>query len=255
MKAMIFAAGLGTRLKPLTDTMPKALVPVKRLSDGLEKPLLWWTVQRLKAAGVDEVVINIHHFADKVEEYVRGEDNFGLKVEFSDERQTLLDTGGGLLNARGLLCGGTYHDDGGPFLLHNVDIISNLDLACFCRKPLGDALASLAVADRPSDRKLLFDGDMHLVGWKNTVTGELRGPASRAPSERYRELSFAGIHLVSPAIFRAFDEYSQFRGAFGIIDFYLEVCARYPIFGFLGNSFEFLDVGTPETLGHAGTFL
>lgn len=244
MKAFIFAAGLGTRLRPLTDNIPKALVPVGPYSCGgpaFRRPLLWWVARRLIAAGADELVINVHHFADKVVEYVRSENDFGVKVSFSDERDMLLDTGGGLLKARSLL-----ENADEPFLVHNVDIISDLDIAAFCARPLGDALACLVVADRPSERKLLFDEEMRLAGWKNTLTGELRGPAALRPEVHYREYAFTGIHRISPAIYSSFDSHREFEGAFGIIDFYLKVCSEAAVLGDVHNDLNYLDVGTIE---------
>ena len=133
MKAMIFAAGLGTRLKPLTDTIPKALVPVGG------RPLIEIVIDRLKTAGFDDIVINVHHFADMIEEYVRSRHDFGIRIRFSDERDTLLDTGGGILHAKSLLEGA------GHFLVHNVDILSDVDLKSFAASAASDALAAAAV--------------------------------------------------------------------------------------------------------------
>lgn len=246
MKALIFAAGLGTRLRPLTDKMPKALVPVG--PDSCQRPLLWWVARRLVAAGADELIINVHHFADKVIDYVHSESDFGVKVSFSDERDMLLDTGGGLLKARPLLEGGSE-----PFLVHNVDILSDLDIASFCAKPLGGAAASLVVTDRPSDRKLLFDGNMMLVGWKNTLTGELRGPAAIYPQAGYREFAFTGIHRVSPDIYKVFDVHREFSGTFGIMDLYLKICSEIPIFGEVYNDLNYMDIGTAEAYEKIGS--
>lgn len=237
MKALIFAAGLGTRLRPLTDNLPKALVPVG--PDSCRRPLLWWVARRLVAAGADELIINVHHFADKVIDYVHSENGFGVKVVFSDERDCLLDTGGGMLKARPLLEGGSE-----PFLVHNVDILSDLDIRVFYGRMSGGAVAGLAVADRASDRKLLFDDGMRLAGWKNTLTGELRGPAALCPEKKFRELAFTGIHCVSPLIFNAFDAHPEFSGTFGIMDFYLKICSEFPIFGNDCNGMNYIDVGT-----------
>ena len=161
MKAMIFAAGLGTRLKPLTDTLPKALVQVGG------KPLIEHVVRKLKSSGIDEAVVNVHHFADKVESWVKEQDIMDIKV--SDERQALLETGGAVLHAR-------PHLEGcGRFLIHNVDILSDVDIKAFAAQVRPDALATLLVSERESSRYLLFDPDtMRLLGWKNEVTGELR---------------------------------------------------------------------------------
>lgn len=243
MKALIFAAGLGTRLRPLTDKLPKALVPVGPGScadPACRRPLLWWVARRLVAAGADELIINVHHFADKVIDYVHSENDFGVKVVFSDERDCLLDTGGGMLKARPMLeCGGE------PFLVHNVDILSDLDIREFhSRMMSGGSVAGLAVADRASDRKLLFDDSLRLAGWKNTLTGELRGPAALCPEKRFREFAFTGIHCVSPLIFKAFDAHPEFSGTFGIMDFYLKICSEFPIFGIDCNGMNYIDAGT-----------
>lgn len=251
MKAFIFAAGLGTRLHPLTDKVPKALVnvgPDNCEGPAFRRPLLWWVARRLVAAGADELVINVHHFADKVVDYVHSENDFGVKVSFSDEREMLMDTGGGLLKARTLLECGTE-----SFLVHNVDIISDLDLAEFYSREAGDAVASLAVCDTSSERKLLFDEEMRLKGWKNTLTGEVRGPAASLCDREFREYAFTGIQRISPDIFKCFDAHEEFRGAFGIIDFYLKICSEKPIFGDIHEKMDFLDVGTIEAYEKIGS--
>lgn len=267
MKALIFAAGLGTRLKPYTDTMPKAMVPING------KPMLWHQVQRLKAAGVDSLVINVHHFADQIIDYVQSQDGFGMKVQFSDERGCLLDTGGGLLHARSFLEG-----EGEPFLIHNVDIFSNLNLGAFIADGLGaGTLAKLLVSDRNSSRKLLFNADRELCGWKNLKTGELRGPAADAAASAASgaasgkvasaeasalpaldELAFGGVHLVSPSIFKVFDainaqftsagKEAPFIGSFGIIDFYLAACRNNRISAYIQPGLTLMDAGKPESL-------
>lgn len=245
MKALIFAAGLGTRLKPYTDTMPKALVPVAGY------PMLWHQVQKLKAAGIDELVINIHHFADQIVDYVHSEQDFGLKVDFSDERGCLLDTGGGLLHARTFL-----ESEKQPFLIHNVDIFSNLDLKSFISDGLDGAMAKLLVSDRESSRKLLFDENGLLCGWKNLKTGELKWPAAKNAAmasiedemPTYSELAFGGVHLVSPDIFRAFDSMPQFSGTFSIIDFYLAACQHFPIKACNKADLKLTDIGKESVL-------
>lgn len=240
MKAFIFAAGLGTRLKPWTDTMPKALVPYSG------KPMLGHLADRLKDAGVDEIVVNVHHFAEQIVSYVRSEDDFGIKVQISDESDALLDTGGGLLHARAFLEGGTE-----PFIAHNVDILSNLDIRAFYDSGTGDnAVAKLLVSDRDSSRKLLFDKDMRLVGWKNLKTGQIKGH----PESAAFEYAFAGVHLLSPSIYGAFDSHPRFSGAFSIIDFYLAICDTHAVYGYLQSGLRVLDIGKPEALAMAGKF-
>lgn len=214
MKAMIFAAGLGTRLRPLTDTMPKALVQVGG------KPLLLRVVEKLKSAGFDDFVINVHHFADMIEDYARANGNFGVRVAFSDERDLLRDTGGGILHARNLLLGDKALDmsasscveveseagaeaTDGFFLVHNVDIISNLDIRWFCSQVRPDAIAVLLVSERQSSRYLLFDDSMRLVGWTNVRTGEVKSPYRDLDVSKCHRYAFSGIHLVSDRIFGA----------------------------------------------------
>ena len=288
MKAMIFAAGLGTRLRPLTDTMPKALVPVGG------KPLLLRVVEKLKDAGFYDLVINVHHFADLIEDYVRANGNFGVRVAFSDERDLLRDTGGGILHARNLLLGDKAPDKSdsadGFFLVHNVDIISNLDIRWFCSQARPDALAVLLVSERQSSRYLLFDDSMRLVGWTNVKTGEVKSPYRDLDVSKCHRYAFSGIHLVSDRIFGAMTDGSvqplplshqpvdsavhqafhvtetmfperstaadsetgmqcPFGDSFSIIDFYLSASASYSICGVLApSSFTLTDVGKPETL-------
>ena len=221
MKAMIFAAGLGTRLKPLTDTIPKALVPVGG------RPLIEIVIDRLKTAGFDDIVINVHHFADMIEEYVRSRHDFGIRIRFSDERDTLLDTGGGILHAKSLLEGA------GHFLVHNVDILSDVDLKSFAASAASDALATLLVSRRQTSRYLLFDNGMHMAGWTNVSTGEIRSPyvgegkayveggnAIVGADARHDNLllpgmpavscyAFSGIHLISDRIFPLLEQYAE----------------------------------------------
>jgi len=247
MNALIFAAGLGTRLRPLTDHTPKALVEVAG------RPMLWHTAMKLKGAGVDRLVINIHHFAQQIVDYVHSEGDFGMKVEFSDESALLLETGGGLLYARRLLEGG------GPFLVHNVDIASTLDLGALLDKGLPDgAVASLVTDDGTPPRRLMFEQDGRLCGWTDLSTGALKGPVTQMRPcclDRLRTRSFSGIHLISDRIYEAFDTFPKYRGAFGIIDFYLEICRQYPIFEFYQSGMHIVDMGRAEQLPDAAEIL
>ncbi len=193
MKALVFAAGLGTRLKPLTESIPKALIPV-----GGE-PLLYHVVSKLKSAGIDEVVINAHHFADKIIEYVRANDDFGIKVYISDERDLLRETGGGIRHARGFL-------EGGPFLAHNVDILSDLDIRWFVSQARPGALSNILVSDRVTKRYILFDDDMRMVGWTNVETGEVKSPYEGLDPGRFRKLAFSWLHFISDRICTIFDD-------------------------------------------------
>ena len=186
MQAMVFAAGLGTRLKPLTDRMPKALVEVAG------KPLLWHVLKRLEQAGASRVVVNVHHFAGQIISYLE-EHSFALDLHVSDESSLLLDTGGGLKKASAL-----FQTDR-PVLIHNVDILSNVDLTGFYQKAEGKT--ALLVSSRPSSRQLLFDVDMRLVGWTNLLTGEVKSPYPDLDPDQCRRYAFSGIHAFSPTLF------------------------------------------------------
>lgn len=236
---MVFAAGLGTRLKPITDSLPKALVPI------CGEPLLGHVLRKFQAAGYTEAVVNIHHFPTLIREYLSGRD-FGLDVRISDESDALLETGGGVRHAKELLlpC-----DE--PFLVHNVDIISDVDLAWFRSQVRPDALATLLVSDRPTQRYLLFrKEDLRLVGWTNIGTGEVRSPYRDLDPEACLRYAFSGIHLLSPAVFDAFDALGM-PERFPIMDFYLEACGRYPVYGVPAQGLTLVDVGKIETLPEA----
>ena len=235
MKAMIFAAGLGTRLKPLTDTMPKALVPV------CGQPLLYHVLTKLVAAGYDDIIVNVHHFPDQIIDYLCVHD-FGVRITVSDERDFLRETGGGIKHVRPLLTE--------PFLVHNVDIISNLDLKWLREQHREDAVATVVVSERETQRYLLFDEEGRLKGWTNVKTGEVRSPYPDIAPSRLRKLAFAGIHLMSPAIFDAFDKLG-FGDRFSIMDFYIQACADYPVYAAVPSSFKMVDVGKKETLSEA----
>lgn len=202
---MIFAAGLGTRLKPLTDTMPKALVPVAG------EPLLWHVIMKLKGAGYERIVVNVHHFADQIIDYLHANNGFGLDIRISDEREQLLETGGGIKKALPLF------DPESPILIHNVDILSNLDLR---QLPMDAPL--LVVSQRKTKRYLLFDDEMRLQGWTNIETGEVKGPAKDAqhssPNTQLKKLAFSGIHVFHPSLAPLL---SDWRERFPIMDFYL----------------------------------
>ncbi|MBR1630319.1 MAG: nucleotidyltransferase family protein, partial [Paludibacteraceae bacterium] len=210
MNAMIFAAGLGTRLKPLTDTMPKALVPIEG------KPLLQILIEKLREEGFTRLVVNVHHFADQIIDFLHAHQNFGLQISISDERSGLLDTGGGLRKAAPLLFA-----DGEPVLVHNVDILSNLDLKSLMMQHRPQDDATVVVSSRRTKRYFLFDTDMRLHGWTNIETGEVR------PDDRELRLhkadmqlfAFAGIHIISPQLHQALMQYPD---RFSITQFYWE---------------------------------
>lgn len=236
---MIFAAGLGTRLKPLTDTMPKALVPVGG------QPLLYHVVMRLKDAGFERIVVNVHHFADQIIDYLHANGNFGLDIRISDERDRLLETGGGIKKAMPLF------DAESPILIHNVDILSNLDL-----KSLPMDAPLLVVSERQTKRYLLFDDDMRLQGWTNIETGELKGPVanSQQPSaiSQLKRLAFSGIHVFHPSLAPLLDDWQE---RFPIMDFYLSACATHLIKGYEAPDLRLLDVGKLDTLDQAEKFI
>lgn len=230
MKALIFAAGLGTRLKPLTDTMPKALVPVSG------KPLLQHVMEKLVASGYDQIVINVHHFAGMVRDFVAEHDGFGAHVTFSDETDLLRETGGGIRHAEPLLTDGTDE----PFLVHNVDILSNLDLAWFSAQHRPGDLATILVSSRETSRYFLFDEDGLLVGWTNIATGEVRSPWPGIDPDSCTPLAFSGIHCISPAIFPLMHPWPE---KFPIVDFYLSVCRTHAVRAAVMPGLEIHDVG------------
>ena len=235
-QAMLLAAGLGTRLRPLTDTMPKALVPVAG------KPLLYHVIQRLKAAGFERVVVNVHHFGEQIIDYLAANGNFGIDIRVSDERGLLLDTGGGIRKAAPLF------ETDSPVFIHNVDILSDLRIeelyAAFERA--GDIEAALVVSKRHSPRQLQFAPETHrLIGWQNTQTGDQRG-------ELGLPLAFAGIHLISPQLFPLMESYPD---KFSIITYYLDICGSHHLVGYEQSDFQFMDAGKIDTLATAADFL
>ena len=238
MKAMIFAAGLGTRLRPLTDSLPKALVPV------CGEPLLYHVIGKLREAGYREIVVNIHHFPKQIRNYLQSRD-WGVKIEISDESAGLLETGGAVARAKEYIL---PTDE--PFLVHNVDIISDLDLSWVRSQTRPDALATLVVSPRKTRRNLLFDNDMRLVGWMDSQSGEVRTPYPHLDPDRCRHYAFAGIHNLSPRIFPHFAEWG-FMGRFPIMDFYLKTCAAEPIYGLAAENLSLVDVGKIDTLSEA----
>ena len=242
MKALIFAAGLGTRLRPLTDTMPKALVPVAGV------PMLECVLCKLRDAGLDSFVVNVHHFAEQIERFLAEKDNFGVPVAISREEREPLETGGGIRHAAPLLA-----SPAGRFLVHNVDILSDLDVRWFLAQDDPQSLATLLLVDAPADRYLLFDDGMRLVGWTNVRTGEVKSPflPDFDPS-KYRRYSFCGIHIVSEAVF---DRMASWPEKFSIIDFYLQQAAENKIRGVLAPDLHLIDIGSPAKLAEANALL
>ncbi len=227
MKAMILAAGLGTRLRPITNIMPKALAEVKG------QTLLERAIRKLVRADVDEIIVNVHHFADQIEAFLSQRD-FGIPIHISDERKEILGSGGALKHAEKFLAG----DE--PFFVYNVDVISNIDLLdiLYLYKD-SKALAILAVRKRDTKRMLCFDDEHHLCGWKNKETGELKGQDGH-------ELAFSGIHLIHPVLLERMPQ-----GKFNIIDFYIEIAKTETILAYDHSDGDWIDVGTPERLRKA----
>ena len=224
-----FAGMKQTRLKPLTDTMPKALVRVGG------QPLLWHVIMKLKKAGYERIVVNVHHFASQITDYLAANDHFGLDIRISDETEALLETGGGIKKALPLF------DPSEPILIHNVDILSNLDLNAL---PMDAPL--LVVSERKTKRYLMFDDEMRLHGWTNIETGEVKGEKAN------RLLAFSGIHVFHPSLTPLLADWPE---RFPIMDFYLKACGDHLIRGYEAHDLQLLDVGKLDTLDHAESFI
>lgn len=233
MKAMVLAAGLGTRLRPLTDDRPKALVEVAG------RTMLEITLERLRSFGVREVIVNAHHFAIQIAEYLKANQNFGMRIEISQE-DVLLDTGGGLKKAAHFFLEGAPGIDE-PFILHNVDVLSTIDLRRMAQfHAERRALATLAVQDRESSRYLLFDESLHLCGRR---AGRDRADEIARRSASMKPLAFCGIHMISPRIFSLMAE----EGVFSIITMYLRLAAAgEKIVAFRADQYYWRDLGRPE---------
>lgn len=228
-KALIFAAGKGTRLKPFTDTHPKALALVNNV------PLLERNIKYLQSFGVTEFVINVHHFGEQIVEFLEKNDNFGAKIEISDEKDELLETGGGLIFAKKFL------ENEEDFLIMNADILTDLNINELVRfHKSHDNVASLAVSDRNSSRKLLFNSEMILRGWVNKTSGETRMAEFNTG---FKELAFSGIHCLNSSIFAKIKR----RGKFSIMEEYLDLMFDKHIQGFEHDSI-LIDVGRPESV-------
>ena len=226
MKAMILAAGLGTRLQPLTNEKPKALVEIEG------KPLLEIMINKLIAFGCSEIIVNVHHFAGQIIEFLKIKKDFNIRIEVSDESELLLDTGGGIKKAR------WFFDDGRDFPVINVDVLTDLDLkAMMFYHQEKNALATVAVRNRPTNRYFLFDDGMRLCGWMNNNSGEKI--VARDEGDRLSPLAFSGIHVVNPQIFNLI----KFEGRFSIVDLYLDLAKHFDIFGYRHDHGYWVDVG------------
>jgi len=238
LKALLFAAGLGTRLNEYTHDKPKALVNLAG------KPLLQHAIEYLKYYGISDITINVFHFAEQVISFIEEKDSFGINIHFSDECDQLLDTGGGLKKAGAFLKG----DE--PILIYNVDVISNLNLNVLLNyHQQQKALATLVVRQRDTNRYLMFDKNLQLSGWKNFSTGEAH--VSRIESfANSQPLAFSGIHLIQPELLEMITE----EGKFPIIDLYLRLAENQTIKAFVDQSDLWMDLGKPEQLQAAESF-
>ena len=263
MKAMIFAAGLGTRLKPLTDNMPKALVPLAG------KTLLQWQIERLKAAGITEIVVNVHHFPDMIINYLRENDNFGCRISVSDERDMLLETGGGLRKAKDLLLGNGIWESANeeePILVCNVDILSNIDIPNLLKAYNPKEMGVVVVSERSTQRYLLFDSTNRLCGWTNINTREVK-PASlsekvktengqiKSENDTLNMLAFSGMQVLNPCIFDLMDELAKQKGEkFSLIDLYIHIAEKEILRAFIPENYRMMDVGKIAQLSEAEAF-
>lgn len=250
---MIFAAGLGTRLKPLTDTLPKALVPLAG------KTLLQWQIEKLKAAGITDIVINIHHFPDMIINYLKDNDNFGCNIQISDERDALLETGGGLRKAeekfRSLGVQELRSSNEG-ILICNVDILSNIDIPVLLQAYNPAEIGLVVVSQRETQRYLLFDRENRLCGWTNIATGEFRGPIAKSQEPiAHRQLAFSGMQVLNPRIFECMDNIVKLKGEkFSLIDLYLNICEQETLKAYIPNDYRMMDVGKISQLSEAEEF-
>jgi NDP-sugar pyrophosphorylase family protein len=235
MKAMIFAAGLGTRLYPITKDRPKAMAEVNGIT------LLEHNIRFIAAQGFDEIIVNVHHFADKVIDFLKAKNNFGLQIEVSYEKE-LLDTAGGLAKAADF-----FDDD--DFLLYNVDVVSNIDLRkMLAHHQQNKAIATLAIRQRETSRYLLFDENHHLAGWRNKSTGEEIVVRTKGD---FSEFAFSGIHIISPKMLPLLGDIRKHS----LTPFYLEIAKENTIAGYEHNDDSWFDCGKPETLKQAENYL
>jgi NDP-sugar pyrophosphorylase family protein len=238
MRAMILAAGLGTRLKPLTGSTPKALIKIKN------KTLLELQINKLSSEGFDRIIINVHHFADQIIDYLEENNFFNCSIEISDESKKLLDTGGGLKKAS------QFFSDEKPFLVYNVDILSNINLQKMMDFHLNSSsIATLAVQDRKSSRKFLFDEGNILCGWMNEKSGEKI--IARDPQTELLPYSFSGVQIINPAIFKYFPN----KDVFSLVDLYLLTAKKEKICCFVHNEDAWLDLGKIENIKRAESFI
>lgn len=249
-KAMIFAAGLGTRLRPITDKIPKALVAING------KPMLQIVIEQLKQQGINEIIINVHYLAEQIINFIQQNNQFGIKIEISDERDLILETGGGLLKVQPF-----FTESNEPFLVCNADIYTNINLQNFLAKHQENkSLATLAVRNRNSSRYLLFDDEQTLFGWENVKTHVFKIPR-KSPREYFidsdgeeklkehplHEFAFSGYHIIEPEIFK----YCNRSGVFSMTNWYLDLCPTHLIKSYIHNDDIWIDIGSQEKLAEA----
>ena len=239
---LIFAAGLGTRLKPLTDTMPKALVPLAG------KPLLQWQVEKLRDAGITDIIVNVHHFPDMIIDTIRANQGWNCNIAVSDEREMLLDTGGGLKKVKGE----RLKVKGEPILACNVDILSNIDLRALISAYERTGVSQLVVSKRETQRYLCFDEKDRLCGWTNIKTGEVRPNNGTWTKENTQLLAFSGMQILSPDVLAMLDTMKEDK--FSLIDFYLSICEKAELKAFVPNDYRMMDVGKIDQIEEAEIF-
>jgi MurNAc alpha-1-phosphate uridylyltransferase len=238
VRAMIFAAGLGTRLRPFTDHHPKALAMVNG------KPLLQRNIEYLRQTGIRDIMVNVHHFADQIVHFIRQYDSFGCDIRISHELEAPLETGGGLMQAAWY-----FQEQSLPFVVINADILTNIDLpALYAAHQSRKPLATLAVTGRPSSRCLLFDEDMQLTGWRNHKTGEEK--IARQHAKHPVALAFSAVHVIDPKMLSMV----RHTGRFSIIDAYLDLAKDQDILGYRHDGDLIIDVGKPESIAEAERF-
>ena len=237
MKAMIFAAGFGTRLKPITDHIPKALVKVNGIT------LLEHVITKLIDSGVTKIIINVHYLSNQIIDFLNQKNNFGIRIEISNETNQLLDTGGGLKKAS------WFFNSDEPFILYNTDIISDIDLSEMMNyHKISNATATLAIRKRESSRYFLFDNNFDLCGWENLKTSEKIISKS---STSLNQFAFSGIHIINPEIFQHIDQ----TGKFSIVQSYLELSKKMIIKGYDHTTSYWFDIGDKKKLENAEKFL
>ena len=235
MVGVIFCAGLGTRLKPLTDTIPKALVPLAG------KPLLQWQVEKLRDAGITDIIVNVHHFPDIIIDVVRANEGWGSNILISDERNQLLETGGGLKK----IINEQLKIFNNPILACNVDILSNIDLRALISAYERTGVSQLVVSDRQTQRYLCFDEQNHLCGWTNIATGELKGRDGC-------HLAFSGMQILNTGILSLLKEMKEDK--FSLIDFYLRYMQHMSLHAFVPTNYRMMDVGKIDQIEEAERF-